>query len=96
MDIFATSFTTYTGGPWYTTGPDAAFAYAWTSDNAHSSLVRSTYCSGYNNYTEVQIAAHATNYHDFPQVWSNPGTCTLIRARSLYDTQYNRNGDYLY
>ena len=95
MDIFEPNFVTYTGGPWYTSGPNHAFAYAWTSDNAHSSLVRSTYCSDYGLFTEVRIQAHDTTYADFPQVWESPGTCTVIRARSLYGAQYNRNGTYI-
>jgi hypothetical protein len=74
-------------------GDELNSRYAWTVDMAHSSRVSYNACFDYSYFESVDIAAHDTAERHFTHdlIWVQ-GDCVVVRGKSLYGTQYNRNG----
>lgn len=91
FDLFTTT-TTFPGGP-YTHSGQGGERFNWTVDTAHSTRVSINWCSSYDLFDAVDIAAHDQGERYFTaDVGWFPGDCIRFRGRSLYGTQYNRNG----
>jgi hypothetical protein len=71
--------------------------YQWAVDMAHSNVVSENACSDYSNYRSISFPAHypiGANAAFLNKFSYN--NCLVFRARSEYDTQYNRNGYFQY
>jgi len=69
-------------------------AFRWTSDTPHSTRLNINYYQVYGLYEAVDIGAHKTNYHHFSgedDRWY-VGNVMVLRGKSLYGAQYNKDG----
>jgi hypothetical protein len=92
-DIYETVSTW--GAPSRYTASTGGQRYRWITDNPHSSRASTNYCWNYDVYYANDFAAHFTDYKTLGPPWEN-GLCIVLRARSLYGTQYNRYGNLIY
>jgi hypothetical protein len=92
FDLYTTT-TTYPGGPY--THSDCTYCekFRWSVDTPHSTRVSINWCTDYSFFDSADISAHNQNWHTFTNdIGWFEGDCLRFRGRSLYSTQYNRNG----
>lgn len=71
--------------------------HGWTVDMAHTSVVSANYASNLGLIGKNEFPAHSTRRRFIDQTTELlRGTRWILRGRSAYSTQYNRNGEVQY